>query len=287
MSTTSRKRQRTDGSEEGAKKREGLSAADYVEMVLHSLGYDEVSSDVKEQFKSAIQQWMNAVCASFTKDGTEYPIRNYLHQIYPDYWSIYKRYYLSKQKSSNANTEHENEEDSDLLERLEEDEEEKGVNTSMQLSSSVSSILENHNNFLSKRSMILDKDFYPLSRKQSYTPSMIPRCLNQLSSSDSFITRQFQACSSNALCQFTNLLLFYRLCSQISKLSNLYNVKEEEVEEELKNWGVDATDMDKLDVNDTLDKAVLSLKAQKRKPRGELKTVECQKDEYDFIKELL
>lgn len=76
MSTTSRKRQRTDGSEEGAKKREGLSTADYVEMVLHSLGYDEVSSDVKEQFKSAIQQWMNAVCASFTKDGTEYPIRN-------------------------------------------------------------------------------------------------------------------------------------------------------------------------------------------------------------------
>lgn len=146
---------------------------------------------------------------------------------------------------------------------------------------------QNHNNFLSKRSMILDKDFYPLSRKQSYTPSMIPRCLNQLSSSDSFITRQFQACSSNALCQFTNLLLFYRLCSQISKVSNLYNVKEEEVEEELKNWGVDATDMDKLDVNNTLDKAVLSLKAQKRKPRGELKTVECQKDEYDFIKELL
>lgn len=76
MSTTSRKRQRTDGSEEGAKRREGLSAADYVEKVLHSLGYDEVSSDVKEQFKNAIQQWMNAVCASFTKDGTEYPIRN-------------------------------------------------------------------------------------------------------------------------------------------------------------------------------------------------------------------
>ena len=76
MSTTSRKRQRTDGSEEGAKKREGLSAADYVEMVLHSLGYDEVSSDVKEQFKSALLQCKNSVCASFTKDGTEYPIRN-------------------------------------------------------------------------------------------------------------------------------------------------------------------------------------------------------------------
>ena len=76
MSTTSRKRQRTDDSEEGGKKRDGLSASDYVEMVLHSLGYDEVSSNVKEQFKIAIQQWMNAVCASFTKDGVEYPIRN-------------------------------------------------------------------------------------------------------------------------------------------------------------------------------------------------------------------
>ena len=53
-----------------------MSVADYVEMVLHSLGYDEVNSNVKKQFKNSIQQWMNAVCASFTKEGVEYPIRH-------------------------------------------------------------------------------------------------------------------------------------------------------------------------------------------------------------------
>ena len=57
----------------------------------------------------------------------------------------------------------------------------------------------------------------------------------------------------------------------------------------MKDWErvADAIDANTLEVKDTLEKAVLSLKAPKRKPRGELKTAECKKDEYDFIKELL
>ena len=73
MSTVSRKRQRAEALGDEMK-REGLSVADYVETVFHSLGYDQVSSGVKEQFVRAIQKWIHAVSTSFTKDGKEYPL---------------------------------------------------------------------------------------------------------------------------------------------------------------------------------------------------------------------
>ena len=91
------------------------------------------------------------------------------------------------------------------------------------------------------------------------------------------------------ICQFVNLLLFYTICGQIAKGSNLYTIKEEELKESLESWVqlLKSFDPTSIDVSNTIEKSVANFRKQKRKARSESKESSCAKDEYDFIKEML
>lgn len=115
------------------------------------------------------------------------------------------------------------------------------------------------------------------------------RCLNILSSSENFISAAFHESPSHVVCQFANLLLFYSICGQIARGSNLYTIKEEELEEGLESWVqfLKTFDTESIDVSNTIEKSVASFRKQKKRVRSEAKESGCAKDEYDFIKEML
>ena len=105
-----------------------------------------------------------------------------------------------------------------------------------------------------------------------------------MSSQPSVITFAIGKPSSHLSCLFANLVLFYLICSEINKVSQLYYIKEEELHSILTNHP--SLDLSNIDFSQTLSLQIQKLTAKKRKRRVS-KNVQSQSSEYDFIKTMI
>ena len=105
-----------------------------------------------------------------------------------------------------------------------------------------------------------------------------------MSSQPSIITSAIGNPPSHMSCQFANLVLFYLICSEISKVSQLYYINEEELHSILTNHP--SLDLSNIDYSQTLSIQIKKLIMKKRKRRVS-KNVQPQSSEYDFIKTMI
>lgn len=86
------------------------------------------------------------------------------------------------------------------------------------------------------------------------------------------------------ICQFANLVLFYSLCSCISKVSQLYNINEDELRSTLQSSL--SVDTSHVDFKNLLEEQYKSSTKTKRRKRNE-KIEKNAPDEYEFIQSML
>ena len=115
--------------------------------------------------------------------------------------------------------------------------------------------------------------------------TVIYRCLSTLSSSSSFISNSVGKSPSNVICQFANLVLFYTLCDQISRVSQLYYIKQDELHSSL-NASI-PIDITKLDISKPISLEYDKLSKKKRKNNVKKENSSTIPDEYEFINSML
>lgn len=86
------------------------------------------------------------------------------------------------------------------------------------------------------------------------------------------------------ICQFANLVLFYTICSQISQVSQLYHINQEELHKSL-NASIQFPT--KLNPNQTITNEYQKLSKKKRKVTKKSEEPSQLPDEYDFINSML